>query len=325
MVARAEAASAKVAPEPPPTDEEAAASDGQSLSAVLRQLSGCALRNEDVKAIRLGGGAGAMGEGTAAAPGDAEPRVTSRAERKAWVAWAKQAAKAHADTVHPRRFHADGRVTPLPFGAKPNDILESMGGIVPSLYLEFLKLCLAFSVLGALISVPSYLYSWRHAPEVYTDLDLITYPTATLRFATGARHACATEECQQINTLAAILEAIYSLFLLHAIAHFRRRVLALNETNEANNVFTSEYAIQLHGMPKGASAADVKAHLEATLPAASGLSAAQCAVWDVALITHCTSVLRDALRQAPLERKFAVLDASRAAGAFGPGPIATPL
>ena len=62
MVADKEpAVSAKVAPEPPPDDEEAAANDGQSLSAVLNSLSGCALRNEDVKKIRLGGGTNSSG------------------------------------------------------------------------------------------------------------------------------------------------------------------------------------------------------------------------------------------------------------------------
>ena len=116
-----------------------------------------------------------------------------------------------------------------------------MGGIVPNLYLDFLKFLAGYCFLGAIISAPSFYFSSQHATEVFSLHELHTYPTSTLRLSIAARSHCRSEWCQRVNMIGGLLEATYSLLLLLGIRRFRSRVRALNDVNEANNVFTSEY------------------------------------------------------------------------------------
>ena len=78
--------------------------------------------------------------------------------------------------------------------------------------------------------------------------------------------------------------------------------------NDANNVYTREYAIQLHGMSKKCTPSELKEHVEKVLVSHGKLPEKEAKVWDVALITNCAGVLKQAVKQAPLERKFAIIE-----------------
>ena len=143
------------------------------LEQVVRQLSSSALRHDEVAAIRDKAAATEASKGSQDA--DDEPPVTCRAERKAWLIWAKQKALLQADRTQPRKVHPDGSVEKLRFRSSPNEIFEAMGGIVPNVYLEFLKFCAGYCVLGLLISVPSIVLSCIHAHEVYSQT-VVSYP-----------------------------------------------------------------------------------------------------------------------------------------------------
>lgn len=242
-------------PPPPPPPEEP--DEPSALAEMLKQLSECALRRDDVVKLRAAELAPSAATDAKAKDGNDEPEVDSRAARKVWVRWAKAVAKEHANTVHPRKKHPDGSMSPLRFTAPPNDIVDAMGGIVPNLYLDFLKFCAGYCMIGALLSAPSYWLSYLHAHEVFSELELWTYPTTTLHLSIAARSQCFEAACEAVNLAAGLTEAAFSLLLLLGVRRFRRRVRALNAANEANNVFTSEYAVQLHGLPRDATASEV--------------------------------------------------------------------
>jgi len=291
---------------PPQKTHAALAAEVTKLGAILQELSDCALRHDEVAALRRGDDEVVVADENDL-DGDGEPDVLTREQQKVWLSWAKERAQEYADKVHPRQVHETGSVTKLPLRCRPNELLVAMGGIVPSLYLEFLKFMFGYSLLGVLFSVPSYVLSSVYADQVYTDGVLSSYPTMTLYLSIGAREQCATSQCETTNLVAMIFEAIYSLLLLRGMFRFRGRVRELNAVNEANNIFTSEYAVQLHGMPAHVNPEQVKEHLERVLAESGGLAAHQCRVWDVALMTNCSEVLRNAVKQAPLERQFTVL------------------
>ena len=163
-------------------------SDGEqsAVSEVLKKLSASALRHSDVYAIRSGSNSSSV-----QATEDDEPTVTTRAEAKAWQAWAKMKARLYADTTHPRKKVAEGSAVPLTMRCTAAELSEAMGSIVPALYLDFLKFMGGYCALGALISVPSFAMSTIHASEVYSSSLLGAYPTLMLYFSIGARHECA--------------------------------------------------------------------------------------------------------------------------------------
>lgn len=275
-----------------------------AMAAALETLQKHGLRRDDVAAIHAGGEPGAEDNDVT----DDEPLVTKRSELKEWRRWAAARAAVHANKVHPRVIQPDGRATLLSLRAPPNDLMQALG-IVPCLYLDFLKFCGVYCALGLLCAIPSLVLSAMHAHEVYAPLTLAGYPTVFLHTAVGARTACTSDSCRLINLISAACEAVFSLLLLMGVIVFRRRAARMHRQNDANNVYTREYAVQLHGMPKDATAEDVRAHVQGVLKAHGGLSGAdEHKVWDVALIGNSTGVLRQALRQAPLERRFAILD-----------------
>ena len=278
-----------------------------NLSLALKTISEAAIRHADVTAIRKGAD-GKDEDGDGIPDSDVpEPEVRTRADAKEWRKWAELRAKEYADTVHPRLQQKDGPPKKLPILAKPNDVLEQVG-IAPSLYLDFLKFCAGYCVLGAVVaSVPSYVLNATNALKAYSPSTLNGYPTFFLYLSLGARSFCDDDTCKTMNTLSAVLEVVFSLFLLMGTFAFKARATKMAEINDANNVFTREYAVQLHGMPKDVTAEQVKAHLESTLAAKSGLPSEQCKIWDVALMTNCATVLKQAVKQAPLERKWAIL------------------
>lgn len=278
-----------------------------NLAASLKTISDAAIRHKDVMAIRKGDDEkDEDGDGVpdGVAP---EPEVKTRADAKEWRKWAVERAKEYADTVHPRLQQKDGPPKPLPLMAKPNDVLEQVG-IVPSLYLDFLKFCAGYCMLGMLLaSVPSYILNPTNAWQAYDAQTLAGYPTFLLYLSLGARSWCTDSTCKTMNTLSAVCEAIFSILLLLGTYAFRARAARMAAVNDANNVFTREYAVQLHGMPKDVTPEEVKEHLEGVLVAKGGLPPEQVRVWDVALMTNCAAVLRQAVKQAPLERKWAIL------------------
>ena len=81
-------------------------------------------------------------------------------------------AKRHADTCHPRLQRKDGPPLPLPLLATKQQLLEQLG-IVPCLYLDLLKLCAGYCLLGGLMAgVLSCWASASHAHEVYSAATL---------------------------------------------------------------------------------------------------------------------------------------------------------
>lgn len=271
------------------------------------------LRHEKMVKIRAG----------AAPPSDAaqsdtaafdEPAVSTRADVQEWRRWAVESAKRHADTCHPRMQRKDGPPQRLPLTAKKQRLLESLG-IVPCLYLDLLKLCAGYCLLGGLMTgTLSCWSSASHAHEVYTPATLSGYPTLFSRLSIGARTACTTPSCSSVNLATAILEVVFAALLLLGTAAFRRRARRLAMLSDAHNVFTREYAVQLHGLPQNVTAEEVKDHLEAVLPRLAGVgsidnggSRGPHSVWDVALIMNCSDVLGQAVKQAPLERRWTIL------------------
>ena len=283
-----------------------APTDQNAMSEMLNKIGKCALRHDEMLVLRNAAAADfAAVAATKHAAEAAEPGVETRSEFNEWLKWAKKRAEEHAHTAHPRKKRADGAVEKLKFLAPANDVLDAVG-LVPTLYLDFLKFCSGYCLLGALLSVPSYAFSAARAHEVFSAVALDTYPTALLQLSIAARSECRDDGCKTMNTVAGLLEALFSVLLLLGVRRFRTRVKAINDVNEANNVFTSEYAIQLHGMPPDATKEEIKEHLETVVAAATGKSREECAVWDVALITDCASVLRNAVLQTPLEREYAI-------------------
>jgi len=283
-----------------------APTDQNAMSEMLNKIGKCALRHDEMLVLRNAAAADfAAVAATKHAAEAAEPGVETRSEFNEWLKWAKKRAEEHAHTAHPRKKRADGAVEKLKFLAPANDVLDAVG-LVPTLYLDFLKFCAGYCLLGALLSVPSYAFSAARAHEVFSAVALDTYPTALLQLSIAARSECRDDGCKTMNTVAGLLEALFSVLLLLGVRRFRTRVKAINDVNEANNVFTSEYAIQLHGMPPDATKEEIKEHLETVVAAATGKSREECAVWDVALITDCASVLRNAVLQTPLEREYAI-------------------
>ena len=275
-------------------------------------MSKCALRHDEVAAMREGG-ADLDGDGVADDVDAREPPMNTRAEAKAWRKWAHERAKVHADTCHPRLQQKDGRPKPLPMRAKPNDLLEQIG-IVPALYLDFLKFGFGYCLLGLLLTGgTSLVVCILNAPEAYDRFTLSTYPTFFSALTIGTRTECDTPLCQTVTFATAIAEVVFSLMLLAGTIAFRRRAHKLQEMNDDNNVYTREYAVQLHGMPKNATAEEVKKHVEKCLaeygktPQGTKAGEKWYRVWDVALMTDCATVLRQALKQAPLERRWAIL------------------
>ena len=120
-------------------------------------------------------------------------------------------------------------------------------GIVPALYLDFARFCCAYCAIGLLIALPSIVGSARQA-SANTDV-APGYPTSFFFLSIGARVQCGTHECETLNLVAATLELAYSLLLLFGVRAFRDRVRLVAAANDANNVFTREYAVQLHGLP----------------------------------------------------------------------------
>ena len=282
--------------------------DQNAVSEMLNQIGKCALRHDEMLVLRNAAAADiAAAAATKLAAEAAEPEVKTRSELKEWLKWAKERAEEQANTVHPRKKRADGAVEKLKFLAPANDVLDAVG-LVPTLYLDFLKFCAGYCLLGALLSVPSYAFSAARAHEVFSAVALDTYPTALLQLSIAARSECRDDGCKTMNTVAGLLEALFSVLLFLGVRRFRNRVESINDINEANNVFTSEYAIQLHGMPQDATKEEIKEHLETIVAAATGKSREECAVWDVALITDCASVLRNAVQQTPLEREYAIIE-----------------
>ena len=282
--------------------------DQNAVSEMLNQIGKCALRHDEMLVLRNAAAADiAAAAATKLAAEAAEPEVKTRSELKEWLKWAKERAEEQANTVHPRKKRADGAVEKLKFLAPANDVLDAVG-LVPTLYLDFLKFCSGYCLLGALLSVPSYAFSAARAHEVFSAVALDTYPTALLQLSIAARSECRDDGCKTMNTVAGLLEALFSVLLFLGVRRFRNRVESINDINEANNVFTSEYAIQLHGMPQDATKEEIKEHLETIVAAATGKSREECAVWDVALITDCASVLRNAVQQTPLEREYAIIE-----------------
>ena len=297
-----------MAPEVEPKEDgtDKAPPDQNAVSEMLNQIGKCALRHDEMLVLRNAAAADiAAAAATKQAAEAAEPEVKTRSELKEWLKWAKERAEEHAHTAHPRKKRADGAVEKLKFLAPANDVLDAVG-LVPTLYLDFLKFCAGYCLLGALLSVPSYAFSAARAHEVFSAVALDTYPTALLQLSIAARSECRDDGCKTMNTVAGLLEALFSVLLFLGVRRFRTRVKAINDVNEANNVFTSEYAIQLHGMPPDATKEEIKDHLETVIAAATGKSREECAVWDVALITDCASVLRNAVQQTPLEREYAI-------------------
>ena len=301
--------------------------DGKlDMAEALGLLSAQSLRNAEVAAIRAGAEAEAeAAAATATAPGpapadapaapteqpaapmDDEPIVKSRDDRTDWRKWATTKAREYADTVHPRLVHKDRRVTKLPIMAKPNDVLAQVG-IVPALYLDFLKFGAGFCLLGlVLTAIPGIVLGILHAEETFKPSILGVYPSILLRLSIGARSRCEEDICKTMNTLSAAMEVIYSLLLFWGTLSFRRRVADLAAINDANNVYTREYAVQLHGMPRDATPQEVQAHVESILASEAKLGAEQVKVWDVALMANSSTVLRQAVKQAPLERKWTIL------------------
>lgn len=278
-----------------------------NLAAALKMISAASLRHADVMAIRTAG-ATVDEDGDGAPDGEIpEPEVKSRKDSKEWRVWAVDRAKEYADTVHPRLQQKDGPPKKLRMTAKPNDILEQVG-IVPALYLDFLKFGAGYCLLGMLIaSVPSYILNVTKVHGAYSASTLAGYPTVFLYLCVGARSFCDDDSCKTVNTITAVCEVVYSVLLLLGTLAFRERANRLASINDANNVYTREYAVQLHGMRKDVTPDELKAHLEAVLPAKARLPADKCKVWDVALMTNCDTVLRQAVKQAPIERKWTIL------------------
>lgn len=276
----------------------------QTMGEALRCLSAASLAHDKVLAIRQQPQAGqALREhGTVVE----EPQINTRAQFKEWKKWAVEMAKRNADTVQPRRQTETGPAK-LPLFASSDELLQTLG-IVPALYLDFLKFCGGICVLGALISLPSILFNVGSASSSYSASELANSPPlGFLALSIGARTACSTSGCEVGNVIAAVLEVLFSLLLLAACKAFQSRVKRLAETNDANNVFTREYAVSLYGMHSDATPEQIKDHVEKVLEKHTSLTPSQCKVFDVALINNSSVVLKNALKQAPLERKWAIL------------------
>ena len=112
--------------------------------------------------------------------------------------------------------------------------------------------------------MPSYILNAIHAPEAFStalgfsETTLTGYPTFFVALSIGARSECYEDGCKAANLIVAISEVIFSLLLLVGTVAFRKRAKRLAVINDANNVYAREYAIQLHGMRKDASAEEVK-------------------------------------------------------------------
>ena len=117
------------------------------LNEALTYLRSQSLQHEKVQQLRMGA---PMGSEQNLALDGTEPPVNTRAEMKEWRIWAIDQAKRNADTSHPRMQVKGGAPKPLPFRAMPNDVLEQVG-IVPCLYLDFLKFGAGYCLLGALL------------------------------------------------------------------------------------------------------------------------------------------------------------------------------
>jgi adhesin transport system membrane fusion protein len=86
--------------------------------------------------------------------------------------------------------------------------------------------------LGALLSVPSYAFSAARAHEVFSAVALDTYPTALLQLSIAARSECRDDGCKTMNTVAGLLEALFSVLLFLGVRRFRTRVKAINDELE---------------------------------------------------------------------------------------------
>ena len=297
----------------------------QTLSEALQCLSESSLKNEEVALIREGK-EDLDGDGIPDDPTPEEPEMRTRKEVKLWRKWAKDRAREHADTCHLRLQQKDGTAKKLPLRAKPNDLLEQLG-IVPALFLDFKKFGGGYCLVGLLVAAgPSIVLSILNAQEAANKLtaegdptNLAGSPTFLLVGTIGTRDHCFTDLCQAINLVSAIAEVVFSIFLLLGTIQFLNRAHRLQAVNDANNVYTREYAVQLHGMPSNTTAKDIKEHIEHCLAAHKGErhkseggvrrhiiadEKKPFRVWDVALITNCSHVLRQALKQAPLERRY---------------------
>ena len=298
----------------------------QTLSEALQCLSESSLKMR--RSLIREGKEDLDGDGIPDDPTPEEPEMRTRKEVKLWRKWAKDRARERAD-MPPRLQQKDGTAKKLPLRAKPNDLLEQLG-IVPALFLDFKKFGGGYCLVGLLVAAgPSIVLSILNAQEAANKLtaegdptNLAGSPTFLLVGTIGTRDHCFTDLCQAINLVSAIAEVVFSIFLLLGTIQFLNRAHRLQAVNDANNVYTREYAVQLHGMPSNATAEDVREHIEHCLAAHKGErhkseggvrrhiiadEKKPFRVWDVALITNCSHVLRQALKQAPLERRYTIL------------------
>ena len=138
----------------------------QTLSEALQCLSESSLKNEEVALIREGK-EDLDGDGIPDDPTPEEPEMRTRKEVKLWRKWAKDRAREHADTCHPRLQQKDGTAKKLPLRAKPNDLLEQLG-IVPALFLDFKKFGGGYCLVGLLVAAgPSLASKCKKASESF--------------------------------------------------------------------------------------------------------------------------------------------------------------
>ena len=70
-----------------------------------------------------------------------------------WRAWARARAKAKGDEAHPRVYdEATGRASLVPLTASM-EVFEEAVGVIPRLYFDFLRFCIGYFCIGAIIQV----------------------------------------------------------------------------------------------------------------------------------------------------------------------------
>jgi hypothetical protein len=152
------------------------------------------------------------------------------------------------------------------------------------LYFDTIRLLFGFSVLGTLLSIPSFYASFRAIHYgAYAGDD----PARTLGFpgfialaSLGARTqeldasfgldpGCTTRWCEEFNAVTASIEAVYALLFLLCVRSFRNYARTMAALDEEENVRIESYSIEIFGFSglKRVSARDVRAHVQAALRA----------------------------------------------------------
>ena len=214
---------------------------------------------------------------------------------EAWVEWARREAliRLEAENAHPRLQtyveSAEGTKRlvskKLPLMCTTSDIMEVFG-VGVRLYFDLIRFFLGMSLLGALISIPSfYANSFALVSSAYGSglsfgqvMERLNFPSLFAVASLGARvqendptygvHlGCTTLSCERLNTVSAALELLYVLLYFYAVRTFQAYARKMTVYQYLEKASIEDYSVMIYGL-RGLSQVDPeegKAFVEAAV------------------------------------------------------------